>query len=89
MVILRESMNLMIKRKYEVKKPRAKKTLAAIIAEQFAKKGPTPFLPDQVNKAVNEKERRCLLSFCQRFYLDDILVKCIYKEEDEKEKVHD
>ena len=70
----------MAKRKYGVEERPAKKPLAAIIAEQFAKKGPAPFLPDQVNKAPDEKERHSAIAFWQCFYLNNILVRCIYKE---------
>jgi hypothetical protein len=77
----------MAKRKYEVKKPGAKKPLAAIIAEQFAKRGPTPFLFNPFNKTLTEKERRSAIAFWQCFYLNGILVKCIHKEEEER--VHD
>ena len=80
----------MAQRKYEVKKPRAKKPLTTVIAKQFAKRRLAPFLPDQVTTAPDEKERGSAIAFWQCFYLNDIndiMVKCIYKEKEER--VHD
>ncbi|MBI4642427.1 MAG: hypothetical protein HY790_06080 [Deltaproteobacteria bacterium] len=67
----------MANKKFGGKKPR-KAPLAAVIAKHFAKRGPAPFLPNQVNKAPDEKERRCTIAIWQCFYLNNILIKCAY-----------
>lgn len=88
-------MNLVAKKKFEPEKPllhkvaagnseHGKTPLAAAIARHLAETRPAKSASFHLaEKAPGEKERGAMIACWQCFYLNNVLIKCIYPEKEE------